>query len=93
MRGHGPGPAARRRRARWARGRRGRPKHGWDALTDTERTVAELVATGMPNPDVAAQLFLSRRTVQSHVSSILAKLGLTSRVELAVAATQRQAQP
>ncbi|MFC7244689.1 ATP-binding protein [Catellatospora aurea] len=76
-----------------ARGRRGRPKHGWDALTDTERTVAELVATGMSNPDVAAQLFLSRRTVQSHVSSILAKLGLTSRVELAVAATQRQAQP
>ncbi|GAA1407283.1 ATP-binding protein [Catellatospora coxensis] len=76
-----------------ARGRRGRPKHGWDALTDTERTVAELVATGMSNPDVAAQLFLSRRTVQSHVSSILAKLGVTSRVELAVAASQRQGQP
>ncbi|GIG18353.1 LuxR family transcriptional regulator [Catellatospora methionotrophica] len=76
-----------------ARGRRGRPKHGWDALTDTERTVAELVATGMSNPDVAAQLFLSRRTVQSHVSSILAKLALTSRVELAVAAAQRPAPP
>ncbi|MEV0453968.1 helix-turn-helix transcriptional regulator, partial [Catellatospora methionotrophica] len=76
-----------------ARGRRGRPKHGWDALTDTERTVAELVATGMSNPEVAAQLFLSRRTVQSHVSSILAKLSLTSRVELAVAAAQRPAPP
>lgn len=72
------------------RGPRGRPKHGWQALTDTERVVADLVAQGMSNPDVAAQLFLSRRTVQSHVSSILAKLGLTSRVELAVAATQRQ---
>ncbi|GIF85229.1 ATP-binding protein [Catellatospora bangladeshensis] len=74
------------------RGPRGRPKHGWEALTDTERVVADLVAQGMSNPDVAAQLYLSRRTVQSHVSSILAKLALTSRVELAVAAAQRSTQ-
>ncbi|MBV1854748.1 helix-turn-helix transcriptional regulator [Catellatospora tritici] len=67
------------------RGTRNRPKHGWAALTDTELRVAEQVAAGLSNPDIAAQMFLSRRTVQSHVSSILAKLGLTSRVELAVA--------
>ncbi len=75
------------------RGPRGRPKHGWEALTGTERVVADLVAQGMSNPDVAAQLYLSRRTVQSHVSSILAKLALTSRVELAVAAAQRPSPP
>jgi DNA-binding NarL/FixJ family response regulator/tetratricopeptide (TPR) repeat protein len=60
-----------------------RPKTGWDALTPTERTVATLVAQGHSNPAIAAQMPISRRTVQSHVSSILSKLGLTSRVELA----------
>jgi DNA-binding NarL/FixJ family response regulator len=45
--------------------------------------VAGLVAEGLSNPAVAARLYLSRRTVQGHVSSILGKLGVTSRVELA----------
>ncbi|GAA2378120.1 LuxR family transcriptional regulator [Catellatospora methionotrophica] len=76
---------------RGVRGPRKRPKHGWDALTETERRVAALVAGGLSNPDVAAQMFLSRRTVQSHVSSILAKLQLSSRVELAVLAAERTA--
>ncbi|MEV0456928.1 ATP-binding protein [Catellatospora methionotrophica] len=76
---------------RGVRGPRKRPKHGWDALTETERRVAALVAGGLSNPDVAAQMFLSRRTVQSHVSSILAKLQLSSRVELAVRAAERTA--
>ncbi|WP_144126435.1 ATP-binding protein [Catellatospora sichuanensis] len=83
---------ARLRRLGVRRGRQGprkRPKHGWEALTQTEHRVALLVASGMSNPDIAAQLFLSRRTVQSHVSSILAKLGVHSRVELAVSAHQR----
>ncbi|GAA2353867.1 LuxR family transcriptional regulator [Catellatospora methionotrophica] len=83
---------ARLRRLGVRRGRQGprkRPKHGWDALTQTEHRVALLVASGMSNPDIAARLFLSRRTVQSHVSSILAKLGVHSRVELAVSAHQR----
>jgi DNA-binding NarL/FixJ family response regulator len=68
-------------------GPRRRPKTGWDALTPTERKVAALVAEGNSNPAIANHMFLSRRTVQSHVSSILGKLGLTSRVELAVIAT------
>jgi DNA-binding NarL/FixJ family response regulator len=70
-----------------ASGPRRRPKIGWDALTPTERRVAALVAEGHSNPTIATRMFLSRRTVQSHVSSILGKLGLTSRVELAVIAT------
>jgi DNA-binding CsgD family transcriptional regulator len=44
--------------------------------------VAYLVADGRSNPDVAAALFLSRNTVQTHVSHILAKLGARSRAEI-----------
>lgn len=68
-----------------------RAKTGWDALTDTERKVAELVVEGYSNPDIAARMFISRRTVQSHVSSILTKLNVTSRVELAVTASRQGA--
>ena len=59
-----------------------RPESGWAALTDAERRVAELVAMGRSNPDVASELFLSPRTVQTHVSRILRKLGYTSRMDL-----------
>ncbi len=61
---------------------RGRPARGWEALTPTEVKVAYLVADGRSNPDVAAELFLSRNTVQTHVSHILAKLGARSRAEI-----------
>src|SRR5260370_32679853 len=57
---------------------------GWENLTKAEAKVAELVAEGLSNPDIARRLFISRRTVQSHVSHALEKLGLSSRVELAV---------
>ena len=53
--------------------------------------VADLVAEGLSNPAVAARLYLSRRTVQGHVSSILGKLGVTSRVELATMITRHDA--
>jgi DNA-binding CsgD family transcriptional regulator len=62
--------------------RRPRPAQGWDALTPTETKVARLVADGRSNPDIAAELFLSRNTVQTHVSHILAKLGARSRAEI-----------
>ncbi|MEU7821666.1 AAA family ATPase [Catellatospora sp. NPDC049133] len=61
---------------------RRRPAHGWDALTPTERHVARLVAKGMSNPDIAAELFVSRNTVQTHVSRVLSKLQMRSRIEL-----------
>jgi len=59
-----------------------RPATGWAALTPTELTVARLVAEGLSNPDIAAELFLSRNTVQTHVSHILAKLSARSRAEI-----------
>ncbi|MEM9034981.1 MAG: AAA family ATPase [Actinomycetota bacterium] len=67
----------------------GRPSSGGRAqlseqLSPAELRVAELVATGASNPQVAEELFISRRTVESHLSHIYVKLGLSSRVELAL---------
>jgi DNA-binding CsgD family transcriptional regulator/tetratricopeptide (TPR) repeat protein len=56
---------------------------GLASLTPTENKIAQLVAEGQSNPRIADQLFLSRRTVQTHVSHILTKLDLHSRVEIA----------
>jgi DNA-binding CsgD family transcriptional regulator/tetratricopeptide (TPR) repeat protein len=73
------------------RGRAGRPavSTGWDALTPTEVKIARLVAEGRSNPDIAAELFLSRNTVQTHVSHILAKLGANSRANVVRQALQQ----
>jgi DNA-binding CsgD family transcriptional regulator/tetratricopeptide (TPR) repeat protein len=65
------------------RGARQRPKSGWDSLTPTELRVAKLVGRGRSNPEIAAELLLSRHTVESHVSHILAKLQVSSRREVA----------
>jgi len=54
-----------------------------DELTPTERSVAELVAMGKSNKEVAAQLFITPRTVEGHLTRIYAKLGVRSRAELA----------
>jgi DNA-binding CsgD family transcriptional regulator/tetratricopeptide (TPR) repeat protein len=67
-----------------------RPATGWAALTPTEVRVARLVATGMSNPDIAARLLLSRNTVQTHVSHILAKLGTRSRAQIIGHAIEQQ---
>ena len=72
-------------------GRRGRPKTGWDALTPTEASIAQMIGAGRTGPDIAKSLFISPRTVQTHVSHSLAKLGLTTRLELAAAVAGRQA--
>lgn len=64
-------------------GSRRRPTAGWDSLTRTEVTVAKLVAVGRSNPEIASELYLSRNTVQTHVSRILAKLGCGSRRDIA----------
>lgn len=64
-------------------GKRSRSQTGWDALTDTERKVAQLLALRLTNPEIAERMFISRRTVETHVSHILAKTGATSRLEVA----------
>jgi DNA-binding CsgD family transcriptional regulator len=61
----------------------GRRREGTDALTATEDQVAELVAEGRTNREVAEELFISVRTVESNLTRIYAKLGLRSRTELA----------
>jgi DNA-binding CsgD family transcriptional regulator len=68
---------------RGVRGRRGpRPATGWAALTQTELKIATMVAEGASTPDIARGMFLSRRTVQTYISHILAKLGAKGRVEI-----------
>ena len=58
-------------------------------LTPTERKVLEGWAHNLTNPQIGERLFISKRTVQTHLSHIFTKLGLSSRVELAAAASQR----
>jgi len=74
---------------RGKKGPRRRPRSGWEAMTDTERIVAGLVAEGLSNPQIGARMYLSRRTVQYHVSSILTKLDIVSRVELTALVVRR----
>lgn len=64
------------------RGPRKRPASGWESLTPTERVVVRLVSEGLTNKDIGSKLFVSHRTVQTHLSNIYTKLGLTSRVQL-----------
>jgi DNA-binding NarL/FixJ family response regulator len=71
------------------RGERKRPTTGWGSLTPTELDVVHLVGEGMPNKDIATRLFVSPRTVQSHLRHVYNKLGLTSRVQLAQEAARR----
>jgi DNA-binding CsgD family transcriptional regulator len=65
------------------RGERKRPTSGWASLTPTERDVVRLVSEGLANNDIATRLFVSPRTVQTHLTHVYSKLGLTSRVQLA----------
>jgi DNA-binding CsgD family transcriptional regulator len=69
--------------AQRGRGERKRPATGWAALTPAERDVVRLVSEGLGNSDIAARLFVSPRTVQSHLTHVYSKLGVTSRVQLA----------
>jgi predicted ATPase/class 3 adenylate cyclase/DNA-binding NarL/FixJ family response regulator len=75
--------------AQRGRGERKRPTSGWGSLTPTERDVVRLVSEGLGNKDIATRLFISPRTVQTHLTHVYTKLGLTTRVQLAQEATRR----
>jgi non-specific serine/threonine protein kinase len=62
-------------------------------LTEREQRIAELVARGYTNHQIAARLFISNRTVAAHVSHIRAKLGLASRVQIAAWVANGQSTP
>lgn len=64
------------------RGARARPDEGPESLTPTERDVVALVTEGLTTPEMAERLFVSPRTVQSHLRNVYAKLGVTSRRQL-----------
>ena len=68
--------------AQRGRGERKRPASGWASLTPTERDVVRLVSNGLANKDIASRLFVSPRTVQTHLTHVYAKLGLNSRMQL-----------
>jgi DNA-binding CsgD family transcriptional regulator len=75
--------------AQRGRGERKRPSSGWASLTPTELDVVRLVSEGLGNKDIAARLFVSHRTVQTHLTHVYTKLALTSRVQLAQEAARR----
>ncbi len=64
------------------RARAGEDRTSWDGLSDREREILGLIAQGMTTPEIAASLFLSPHTVQSHRDHIMAKLGLHSKAAL-----------
>jgi DNA-binding CsgD family transcriptional regulator len=66
-----------------------RPTFGWDSLSECERRVADLVARGHSNKEIGERLYMSHRTVGSHLYRIFPKLGLRSRVELAALVIER----
>lgn len=55
----------------------------YDGLTEREREIAVLIAAGKSSREIAAQLILSKRTVDAHTANILAKLGFSSRIQIA----------
>jgi len=85
FRAHGirRGPHAKHRRAR----------SGWESLTATEIKIAAFVEEGLSNPEIAARLLLSRRTVATHVSHILKKLDVNSRIDIARESARRNVTP
>jgi DNA-binding CsgD family transcriptional regulator len=68
--------------AQRGRGERKRASSGWGSLTPTELDVVRLVSEGLGNKDIATRLFVSPRTVQTHLTHVYTKLGLSSRVQL-----------
>jgi len=67
----------------WRRGQARAGENALDRLSDREREIATLIGAGHSNPEIASRLFLSRKTIERHVSNILARTGARNRTELA----------
>ncbi len=70
-------------------GARKRPSSGWEALTPTELRVVALVGEGLTNSRIGERLFISPRTVQTHMRSVFDKLGMVSRAEVVAEVVRR----
>jgi DNA-binding CsgD family transcriptional regulator len=67
-----------------------RARSGWPSLTPSERAVVDLVAEGLSNPQIGQRLYDSRRTVQTHLAHVFAKLHIISRAQLAAEAARNR---
>jgi DNA-binding CsgD family transcriptional regulator len=67
-----------------------RAQSGWQSLTPSELAVVDLVAEGLSNPQIGQRLYVSRKTVQTHLAHVFAKLHITSRTQLAAEATRHR---
>jgi DNA-binding CsgD family transcriptional regulator len=83
------GAALRELGVRHRRAGPGRQRSGWASLTPTELRVARLAAEGLTNREIGERLFVSRRTVETHLAHCFAKLGLSSRTQLAAELARR----
>lgn len=66
-----------------------RPTFGWESLTEAELRVVGLTAEGLTNREIAERLFVSRRTVATHLEHVFQKLGFSTRVSVAAEAARR----
>lgn len=70
-------------------GRYQRPSFGWESLTEAELRVVSLAAEGLTNREIAERLFVTKRTVATHLEHVFQKLGFSTRVKVAVEASRR----
>jgi DNA-binding CsgD family transcriptional regulator len=68
-----------------------RATHGWASLTASEQTIVSLVGEGLTNTEIGQRLYISRRTVESHLGRVYGKLGLGTRGQLVSAAVRHAA--
>ena len=81
--------ALRRLGVRTKAARLARPTFGWESLTPTEMAVTELATHGLTNPEIGARLYVSRRTVETHLAHVYRKLDFVGRAQLAAEFTRR----
>jgi DNA-binding CsgD family transcriptional regulator len=68
-----------------------RATHGWESLSPNERKIVDLVVQGLSNPQIGGLLYISRRTVETHLSHVFGKLNVSSRAQVAAVAATAQA--